>query len=477
MSALAERHDLNGDRPASGPSTILWDVVENTRETMRFMRQHLLAQLRSKAQLSVFVKVVDHLRRFYVQWDSPLPVGPDDPPGVDQMDPETRLRTEYLACRDAWHSREVEAVAGPSEKQLLKVIDLQRSQWADIQRQYNRLFRRAPSAAATAAAGAGASAASRALSPSSVASGGSVTSEAAAAASAHHHVVDLLLHRWISRRVQWFLALLVRSLPGVSDGSALASIMEQSMYLASRCGVFGADFRPLLVPVFQTHIETVAQEQLAEAAAAFKARLLAWTWAYHPAMDVDGQTDVAPGDDDLRPPRMLLAHLPAAELVNAVLGAFNTLRVCLPAPVVPTVKRAYAALAGTVTGAFAAARVADRAKARASAGTTASTAGAADAAADQRLQALEQVVEGTALPYLERCLAAVTHTPPPVPPRSTPAPRASPAPSASPPAVPATSPVAASPLAVDTAASTVPTAPTPAPLPSPPVPSSTPPPA
>ena len=32
-----------------------------------------------------------------------------------------RLRSEFLQCRDAWHVRDVEVVAGKSSQQLLKV--------------------------------------------------------------------------------------------------------------------------------------------------------------------------------------------------------------------------------------------------------------------------------------------------------------------------------------------------------------------
>lgn len=110
---------------------------------------------------------------------------------------EARLRAEFLQCRDAWHVGEVSGLAGNTAAHVLKVsvgtslhsslaraalvsclgpmnhqvIEAQRSQWTDVARQYKDLFCRVGTASAASL---------------------------------------LLLQRWLSARISWFLALLTR---------------------------------------------------------------------------------------------------------------------------------------------------------------------------------------------------------------------------------------------------------------------------
>eukprot|EP00953_Heterococcus_sp_UTEX-ZZ885_P020131 11261-Heterococcus_DN1.PRE.2 len=62
---------------------------------------------------------------------------------------------------------------------------------------------------------------------------------------------DAVLSTWLSRRVQLFTDLLAQLLPAIDDGASIRSLLEQSMSFAVSMGRLGADFRGLLIPIFE----------------------------------------------------------------------------------------------------------------------------------------------------------------------------------------------------------------------------------
>ena len=159
-----------------------------------------------------------------------------------------------------------------------------------------------------------------------------------------------LVAAWAAGRARAFLAALSASLerPGW-DGGALAGVWEHAAYCAASLGRVGLDFRPLLPPPFEAAAAALAQRAFCAAGDAFDAHLDAWLAAppqLAPALGPER------GGEDGTPPAALLAHPPAAALVNGVLAALNELRHVAPA--LPAVRApAAAALHEAIAGAAA----------------------------------------------------------------------------------------------------------------------------
>lgn len=116
---------------------------------------------------------------------------------------------------------------------------------------------------------------------------------------------------------------------------------QQCTYAARRAGRLGADYSHLLAPIFHAHIRALAAGRSADAVARVTAALASWQWAHRPAYDeLPAAAAAAPKGDAaaadlaawqyLQPPPSLLAHTPLAELANAALASYNSLRPCLP---------------------------------------------------------------------------------------------------------------------------------------------------
>jgi hypothetical protein len=64
----------------------------------------------------------------------------------------------------------------------------------------------------------------------------------------------LVLSSWLLQRIEGFVKLLKRMLPLLQDGASLHDILDQTMFFGASLGRLGADFRPLVVPLFEDAI-------------------------------------------------------------------------------------------------------------------------------------------------------------------------------------------------------------------------------
>jgi hypothetical protein len=140
-----------------------------------------------------------------------------------------------------------------------------------------------------------------------------------------------------------FLAALQHHLPGIEEGTNLASVLENCMHCCSSLSRVGLDFSSLLEPLFQLCILRLFSAKLAVAVEAFQQRLENHKWVSMPAPmfsrpKPDGSTDstgagsAASAEAEGAPPYMLMEHAPLAVFTNGVLSALNELRHCALLP-------------------------------------------------------------------------------------------------------------------------------------------------
>jgi hypothetical protein len=58
-----------------------------------------------------------------------------------------------------------------------------------------------------------------------------------------------ILSAWLLRRIEAFLGQLSRGVEGVTDGAALADVLEQCLFFAASMGRIGGDFRGMCARV------------------------------------------------------------------------------------------------------------------------------------------------------------------------------------------------------------------------------------
>jgi hypothetical protein len=307
-----------------------------------------------------------------------------------------RVRREFLGARDAWHRAELDAIprhnsyqyvsAGRPPKeltdrrgcwragnttrahlfpppaiptrpiwiptpplQILRVVEAQRSQWADIASQYAAVCSTIrPQHTAASGGGSGDSGGGSGQPPA----GGAAASAAAAAAAlaADQASARALLSTWAAGRTAWFLRQLTAAVGAVDNGANLASLLAQSTYAARRAGRLGADYSHLLPPIFTARARALFSDRLRASAATFRDDVSSWAWAYKLGHDPNNATTTssttptaaaggaskdaaAPSSEPptpLAPPLSLMRFQPLAELTNGLLLAYTAVR-----PVVP----------------------------------------------------------------------------------------------------------------------------------------------
>mmetsp|Transcript_41413 Transcript_41413/g.83598 ORF Transcript_41413/g.83598 Transcript_41413/m.83598 type:complete len:533 (+) Transcript_41413:1-1599(+) len=337
QAATANGKDPEPSPKKKSPKSVIMGVVSEVRASMVVFRGNLLRQLRTAIQLPTALSIISSLRRLdsLVLEKKPSTTrigstasGSQHEAGVTRLGDtlELKLQVDFLDARSFWLQSELDGVdqhttpqlrslgarGGDSPCQwLLDVIEKNRTLWFEIGTQFRAIF----------------------------------NCELGGAGTAY-----LVLSSWLARRIEGFVKLLQRALPLLHDGSALHDVLDQSMFFGASLGRLGADFRPLVVPLFETALTHLVASRWNVAETDFERALSLKRGAevlplYLPVSrqrgeDVPSSVDKAsPADmdkasvDPLEPPEPPLSTLafPAlAHAVNMYLDSFNHLRQCAP---------------------------------------------------------------------------------------------------------------------------------------------------
>ncbi|EKM61711.1 uncharacterized protein PHACADRAFT_180798 [Phanerochaete carnosa HHB-10118-sp] len=182
-----------------------------------------------------------------------------------------------------------------------------------------------------------------------------------------------LLRLFAAAHVQALLARLRATLPRVADAALLHALLTQLTYCAASFARVGLDFRALLAPPFVAAVRGTVTRALADAAAAWAARLAfvrgvppkrpaqlfllgaapaagaatatataATAGAHPPPVPTPAQRAALQTAPPHVPPPILAAYPPLAAYTNAVLGALNGLRLLAPVALYPALADALA---------------------------------------------------------------------------------------------------------------------------------------
>lgn len=262
------------------------DIKQNMMAT-------LLEKLKSSIQLPECLRVVGYLRRLGSY-------------------SEVTLRLKFLACREAWLQEEVakiEMEGFGAYDFLKKLTDAHRVHLFDIVMQYRAIFADDANAHDTEMHNKG-----------------------------EQHALQSdggVLYSWGSHRVSRYLDLLRHSLPRLTQGNDLASVLEHSMYCGMSLGRVGMDFRELVAPIFITAAESLFANGLQLAVETFQIALAKHDWdplLASAAAATSGPEKYRDSQSDTSPPQDLLQYYPLAVFIGApsrsILSALNELRHC-----------------------------------------------------------------------------------------------------------------------------------------------------
>eukprot|EP00882_Tetradesmus_deserticola_P004259 GHRQ01004499.1.p1 GENE.GHRQ01004499.1~~GHRQ01004499.1.p1 ORF type:complete len:562 (+),score=212.75 GHRQ01004499.1:522-2207(+) len=262
------------------------------------MLGQLLQRLRTNIQLPECLRAVGYLRRM-------------------ASFPEGELRLHFLRCREEWLAQLISELDSSDSYEYVKhLTDVHRLHLFDIVMQYRAIFF----------------------------DGSSQDSKA----SAGNTLEGCVLFTWVQHRVSHYIAALQQHLPGIEEGTQLASALEHATYCCSSLSRVGLDFSCLLAPLFQLCALRLFGAKLALAVDAFHQRLDSHKWVVMPApllgkaagaagaadgseQQLQGSAGAGAGDD-LAPPYTLMEHVPLAVFTNGVLSALNELRHCALLP-------------------------------------------------------------------------------------------------------------------------------------------------
>ena len=310
-----------------GTIPLVSSVVKAVQGSLKVMLQSLLAQLRAPIQLPACLRVVGYLRRMDVFT-------------------ETELRLRFLQARDAWLTGVLSSIPdGPDPHQhLSKTMDSTRVHLFDIVTQYRALFSD-----------------DDVMNISNYSSGDLLRNTAFGPyqGSSSHRV---LFSAWLDRRISIFLETLKLDLQkiaatskqrtvGSSSYGGIDSLLNQAMYFGQSFGRIGADFRLSLVPIFRDTAIDIALGVLQDADVKFaqdieqlalKANVKSTVGQNKNPEQISDGTEKAKTERDLinktentSPPISLLEFQPLAELCNAILLAFNEIRLVTPLAIAP----------------------------------------------------------------------------------------------------------------------------------------------
>lgn len=223
------------------------------------MLEQLLSRLSDAIQLPECLRIIGYVRRL----------------GMLQ---EKQLRVAFLRRREAWilsSIAELESDGRTAYDHLKRLTDVYRVQVFDVAMQYKALFSEGPK----------------------------------------------ILETWADRQIAAYLTSLSRLLPGLTDGGALASVLDHVMYCGASLGRVGMDFRPLVLPLFESAALAMFSSGIAASTRSLTQTLPTHRWV-KTAVPVDHKDEAT---------SKLMQHPPLAIYTNGLLAALNELRLCAPA--------------------------------------------------------------------------------------------------------------------------------------------------
>ena len=110
------------------------------------------------------------------------------------------------------------------------------------------------------------------------------------------------------------------------------------MYFGASFSRYGFDFRPLFIQFFSQTALTNFRHSLAEANHVFQQLIQSYTFDQYVQLPSSDASNASTGNPFV-PPMILVSYTPLAVYCNALLTAFNDLRLCCPLSTVRTIKQ------------------------------------------------------------------------------------------------------------------------------------------
>ena len=271
---------------------LMANVIKDVQQSSRLMLEQLLAQLRTAIQLPACLRVVGFLRRI-------------------ECFTESELRLRFLQARNSWLESVLSAVSISNDENdayelITKTIEIYRVHLFDIVTQYRAIF-----------------------SDDSIV----LFHEKINKQVGNQPYEAAIFHCWLTYRINQFLQLLESCLErGI--GNRLDSVLGQCMYFGQSFSRVGADFRSLLIPIFQNSVVSSVSKLILDTTNEFDTAMMSYSLlstsiSYSQVVPV-GAVTAASTTVIPQPPIGLLDYPPLAVYVNGITLAFNQLRVCLP---------------------------------------------------------------------------------------------------------------------------------------------------
>ncbi|XP_068216913.1 conserved oligomeric Golgi complex subunit 8 isoform X1 [Palaemon carinicauda] len=256
---------------------IINGIVTEVQSGTRLMLNQLLAQLRSPLALPQCLKVIGLLRRLDVF-----------------TEPELRLK--FLQARDAWFMGILKNIPKEDPYQhVIKVVEASRVHLFDIVTQYRAIF----------------------------------SDDDSRFGLCDNEINDqAIFYGWILHKVNHFIQLVKKDLE-CGLGSNLESVLAQCMFFGQSFSRIGADFRNLLIPLFQKAALVQYEKDVRVANIRFDETLSSFSLMEAPHMSISSAY-ITETQDKTRPPLTLMEFPPLAHYMNGLIAAFNTLRQCCP---------------------------------------------------------------------------------------------------------------------------------------------------